>query len=75
MKAFMLCPMCNKGHYIELNEEQSLKLSQYRNGDGYIQELFSELNPCEREFIKTGMCLNCQEMIFGKAESKLITER
>ncbi len=75
MKMYNHCDLCGKGGYIKLTEEQSEKLSQYHMGDGLVQELFPELNPTEREFIKTGMCMKCQKMMFGKAESKLITER
>lgn len=75
MKAFMLCPFCSKGHYIKLNNDQDRRLGEYRNGRGAIQDIFTDLNSTEREFIKTGMCLDCQKMIFGSAESNLITER
>lgn len=75
MKMYNHCDLCGKGGYIKLTAEQSEKVSQYHMGDGLVQELFPELNPCEREFIKTGMCMECQKMMFGKAESKLITER
>ena len=75
MKMYNHCDLCGKGGYIKLAAEQSEKLSQYHMGDGLVQELFPELNPTEHEFIKTGMCMKCQEMMFGKAESKLITER
>lgn len=75
MKMYNHCDLCGKGGYIKLTREQSDKVSQYHMGDGLVQELFPELNPTEREFIKTGMCMKCQKMMFGKAESKLITER
>lgn len=75
MKMYNHCDLCGKGGYIELTEEQSKKLSQYHMGDGLIQDLFPELNAVEREFIKTGMCKSCQEMMFGNGESELITER
>lgn len=75
MKMYNHCDLCGKGNYIKLSEEQSRKVSEYHMGDGLIQDLFPELNACEREFIKTGMCMECQKMMFGNAESKLITER
>ena len=74
-KLYRLCPMCKRGHYIKLTNEQDRKLWEYRNGKGLIQELFPELNACEREFIKTGMCKECQELMFGNGESELIKER
>ncbi len=75
-KLYRLCPMCKRGHYIELTDEQSDKASDYLRGDGgLIQELFPELNAVEREFIKTGMCKECQELMFGNGESELIKDR
>lgn len=66
------CPMCNKWHTIELSDEQYEKLYDYRHGYGTIQEQFPELNKCEREFLKTGYCPSCQELIFGNGETEKI---
>lgn len=74
-KHFMVCPMCNNGHYIRLNNDQDRRLFEYRNGDMLIQEALPDLNATEREFIKTGYCPKCQVLIFGSGESKLITRR
>lgn len=30
-----------------------------------MQEIFPEMDPQKREFIKTGYCPDCQELIFG----------
>ena len=74
-KHFQVCPMCHNGHYIELTNEQERRLWDYHNSDILIQEAFPELNVAEREFLKTGYCLKCQKLLFGRAESKLITRR
>ena len=66
------CPLCREQHYIELSNEQCRKLYEYEQGDGLIQEKFSELGRVEREFLKTGYCKKCQAEIFGDGESELI---
>ena len=66
------CPMCNKWHAIELSAEQYEKLYDYRHGYGTIQEQFPELNRVEREFLKSGYCPSCQEMLFGNGKTEKV---
>ena len=56
------CPMCGGVHFMEVDEE---KLYEYEFTRALIQEVFPDLNPHEREFIKTGYCPECQELLFG----------
>lgn len=63
------CPMCGDRWYIFLNEPEYYRLLDYRQHGGYIQEELSTLNACEREFIKTGYCPECQENIFGNGKT------
>ena len=72
MKLVMRCPMCGGEHYIELTAEQEDKYRRYRGGEGYIQEMFAEFGAVDREFIKTGYCPQCQELLFGDGTSELI---
>lgn len=58
------CPMCGSTHWMRINGE---KYDKYKFGGLLIQEAFPELNPHEREFIKTGYCPKCQELLFGIA--------
>lgn len=67
------CPLCNKWHAIELTAEQYEKLYDYRHGYGLIQEQFPELNRVEREFLKSGYCPSCQEMLFGNGKTEKIS--
>ena len=55
------CPMCNKVGEITVDADSYNKYTQ----GALIQDAFANLNPAEREFIKTGYCLDCQEMLFG----------
>lgn len=73
-KYHVKCPMCGKRYYIELTDEQDEKLFSYRHKGQLIQEAFPELNKVEREFLKSGYCPDCQEMIFGNGETGLIKE-
>lgn len=71
----MKCPMCGKVHKMDMTPDQSERYyKDYVRDRGLIQEIFPELNPVEREFIKSGYCPKCQEMLFGNGETKLIKE-
>ena len=58
------CPMCGTISKMELNEEEATRVALYQVGIGYIQKALPECNAPEREFIKTGYCLRCQEVLF-----------
>ena len=58
------CPMCDKEYIMSLTKEEENKLDEYNSGKGFIQDIFSDFNPMEREFIKTGYCPKCQKRIF-----------
>lgn len=72
MKVYKRCPFCGDDSEITLTEDQYERLKKYERGGGYIQEILSDLNAVEREFLKTGMCLDCQGMTFGNNKSNLI---
>lgn len=67
------CPSCGERCYIELTEEQDEALLRWHHGT-FIQEAFPELNAVEREFIKTGFCPKCQEIIFGNGKTDKVKE-
>ena len=58
---YKTCPMCNKDCYIAVNGKDYTK---YTWG-GLIQDCFPYLDSFEREFIKTGYCPDCQELLFN----------
>ena len=70
----MTCPMCSKHCGIELDNDQERRLFEWRSGDGYIQEKLGDLNSTEREFLKTGYCLDCQALLFDNGVSNKIKE-
>lgn len=60
------CPMC--GRVIGLKEDETMAAEHrhYAMYGGSIQNELTSFDAFEREFIKTGYCPNCQEMLFGK---------
>lgn len=57
------CPMCGRTTGLKEDETMAAEHRHYAMYGGSIQD---ELIDFEREFIKTGYCPNCQEMLFGK---------
>ncbi len=57
------CPMCGSTHWMRINGE---KYDKYKYGKSLVQEVFPELLPAEREFIISGYCPECQELLFGE---------
>lgn len=62
------CPMCGKINTkeLEVNKDSWTHYCCYRTY--LIQEYFPNLTPSEREFIKTGYCDNCQNILFSSPE-------
>ena len=69
-----ICPMCNEMYDLTLMGEEENNYWSYWNGKGYIQDMLPSLNPVEREFIKTGYCPHCQEMLFGNGETDRVVK-
>ena len=61
------CPMCGAVSTMALTLEEANAVSLYESGMGVlIQDVLPNLNPFEREFIKTGYCVKCQEQLFSR---------
>jgi len=67
-----VCPMCGKEHIMYVD---SAKYNKYVSDGGFIQDIFPDLNPLEREFIKTGYCEDCQNKLFDNSytSDKILT--
>lgn len=59
----IICPFCKKQHCVEIDDEKYKLLTSSHKP---IQEIFPELSATEREKLITGLCEDCQKMIFGK---------
>ena len=66
------CDMCGTSSRMILSEEETESFYRYLGGGIPIQECFPELNRCEREFLKSGDCPACQDIIFGNGETERI---
>lgn len=60
------CPMCGKVTGLKEDEMMAAEHRHYAMYGGSIQDELTSFDAFEREFIKTGYCPNCQEMLFGK---------
>lgn len=60
------CPMCNADNYMRLTEKQADQYNDYICYGGLVQEKMPDINAFGREFIKSGYCPCCQEVLFGK---------
>lgn len=69
-----ICPMCGESHVMELTEQEYTGFQLYQTSTQTIQELLPELLPAEREFLKSGYCPKCQEMLFGNGKTNRIKE-
>lgn len=56
------CPMCGYESKLFVDTD---KYYHYMHSKELIQDVFPELNPAQREFIKTGYCSECQHLLFG----------
>ena len=63
-KSIKRCPICKEIHILEVEKE---RIMDYASGRKLIQEAFPDpdYDKFEREFIKSGYCPKCQEMLFG----------
>lgn len=59
------CPMCNRAAFLKLTGMQIEQYNAYICYGGIIQDRIPSLNKFGREFVKTGYCPDCQELLFS----------
>lgn len=59
-----VCPMCEREVILCLTRQQTKELEEYQRYGGLIQDRMPSQDRFGREFIKTGYCPECQEMLF-----------
>lgn len=64
------CGICSRITHIRLTDEELEAYRGYLAGGGLIQECLPTLNRVEREFLKSGYCSGCQELLFGNGYTK-----
>lgn len=55
------CPFCGDYHEVDVNETA---YNNWRGGE-LIQNAMPDLTPTQREQLISGLCIKCQEKIFG----------
>ena len=55
------CPFCGEYHEVDVNEAA---YDNWRTGE-LIQNAMPDLTPTQREQLISGLCIKCQEKIFG----------
>lgn len=68
MRIHRLCMMCGTINSIEVDDSLENAINRYQKGIGYIQDIPLPANL--REFIKSGYCLDCQEILFAPYEEE-----
>ena len=63
------CSLCGEDCHIDLDDDELRRFEDYLDGWGFIQELLPDLNKCEREFLKSGYCAECQKKLFGNGNT------
>ena len=63
------CGMCGQKSRIKLSERELEAYERYLKGDELIQDCLPTLNRVEREFLKSGYCTDCQELLFGDGKT------
>ena len=66
------CCICGQKSQIKLSESEIEAYRGYLKGGKLIQECLPTLNKCEREFLKSGYCMGCQELLFGNGNTEKV---
>ena len=60
------CPICNRTVKLGLTDEEREGYKRYNNDEEDLEDAIPALNAFEREFLITGMCVECQCDVFRK---------
>lgn len=60
------CPICHEYSSIELSNDEMTAYSKASDENGSLEEALPELDEFMIEFLRTGMCIMCQGVHFGK---------
>ena len=65
-KIYGTCSHCHTTYVFYVTKEQSELYAEYLDGSGYIQDVFPDMSPADRELLKGGsMCGKCWKNLFG----------
>jgi hypothetical protein len=69
------CPFCGKDNRFEATEEEIKGFDKWQNGEMHIQHAMPLLSPEKREVLISGICITCQEEVFGISHKEETTEQ
>lgn len=58
-----VCPLCHRVYKMSFTTDEWHALGEWNRGEVKIQDAFPKLNPVERDWLKSGYCPNCQDLI------------
>ena len=64
------CGICGHNTRIKLSEDELEAYKDYLKRHLLIQDCLPALNRVEREFLKSGYCVKCQELLFNNGNTK-----
>ena len=61
------CVFCHQMKTVYMTEDEYEKYELHAAGVGLIQEMLPEIDKCNRELLKSGICADCWKNMFGPA--------
>ena len=61
------CVFCHQMKTVYMTEDEYEKYELHAAGVGLIQEMLPEIDKCDRELLKSGICGDCWKNMFGPA--------
>ena len=58
------CPMCNSLSQVHLSDSECREYLKY-NGKKLIQDILPDKHIAIRELLRSGYCIDCQNLLFG----------
>lgn len=58
------CPFCGDNYELVMSNDEMRGMREWQSG-ALIQDALGFMSHSKRECLKTGMCLRCQDVIFG----------
>lgn len=73
--ATCVCPECGTPYTFKFTEDENVKYMFYMmGGDIFIQDVFPNRTPAERELLHGGMCGKCWIEMFGNPDEEEFEE-
>lgn len=68
-KIYGTCSVCHETYVFYVTQKQREQYEAYLDGEGFIQDIFSDMDPPDRELLRgRSMCKNCWTAMFGEPD-------